>query len=248
MTQWVSGHVARKTQWSDTHFSLAIEADGPAFLAGQFIRIGMDLGDERVGRPYSLINPPHERLLEIFFNIVPEGPLSGELAALEIGDPVWLTAAANGLLTLSEVPQTTRDLWMLATGTGVGPFLSILQTDEPWERFDTVVLGYGVRYVCNLGYRELIDRLVERHPERFRFVPLVTGETLGGALQGRIPENLEQGRIEQRAGITLDPSRSHVMLCGHSGMIGDAVAELEKRGMKRHRRRDPGQISTEKYH
>ena len=248
MTQWLSGQVARKTQWSDTHFSLAIEADGPTFVAGQFIRIGMDVGEERIGRPYSLVNPPHARLLEIFFNIVPEGPLSGERAALEVGDRVWLTDAANGLLTLSEVPQHARDLWMLATGTGVGPFLSILQTDEPWQRFDRVVLGYGVRHACNLGYRELIEALQQAHPERFRFVPLITGESHPGALQGRITDNLIDGSLEAFAGLSLDAARSHVMLCGHSGMISDTVAELERRGMRRHRRREPGHISTEKYH
>lgn len=248
MTQWVDGRVARKTRWSDTHFSLAIEADGPDFAAGQFIRVGMDLDGERVGRPYSLVNPPHEPLLEIFFNVVPDGPLTAHLAALDVGDPLWLTDAANGLLTLSEVPATTRDLWLLATGTGVGPFLSILQTDEPWQRFDRVVLGYGVRFARNLGYRKLIDSLQQAHPDRFRFVPLVTGETHLDALRGRIPEHLVAGSIEQRAGISLDAARSHVMLCGHSGMISDVVAELESRGMRRHRRREPGHISTEKYH
>lgn len=248
MTQWVNGQVARKIQWSDTHYSLAIEADGPAFDAGQFIRIGMDLDEERVGRPYSLVNPPHERLLEIFFNVVPEGPLSARLAALGVGDQIWLTDAANGLLTLSEVPPTARDLWLLATGTGVGPFLSILQTEEPWERFDRVVLGYCVRFARNLGYHELIESLQQAHPDRFRFVPLVTGETHLDALRGRIPENLAAGNLEARAGIVLDPARSHVMLCGHSGMISDAMVELEQRGLKRHRRREPGHVSTEKYH
>lgn len=248
MAQWLHGQVARKTRWNDTHFSLAIDVDGPSFVAGQFIRVGMDVGDERIGRPYSLINPPHEPLLEIFFNTVPEGPLSNGLAALDVGDPIWLTDAANGLLTLDEVPDHTRDLWMLATGTGVGPFLSMLQTAEPWQRFDHVVLGYGVRFAENLGYRDLIERLQAEHPERFTFLPFVTGERVAGTLPGRIPVMLADGRLEQAAGMTLDPAHSHVMLCGHSEMISDTVTQLEGRGFKRHRRRDPGQISTEKYH
>jgi ferredoxin--NADP+ reductase len=248
MTQWLTGRVARKTRWNDTHFSLAIAAEGPQFVAGQFIRVGLDLGEERVGRPYSLVNPPHEPLLEIFFNTVPEGPLSNRLAAMETGDPILLTDAANGFLTLQEVPQHTRDLWMLATGTGVGPFLSMLQTDEPWRRFDNVVLGYGVRQRANLGYTTLIERLAREHPERFSFVPFVTGEPAGDAFPCRIPPTLTDGRLEQRVGLELDPERSHVMLCGHSEMIGDAVAALEARGLRRHRRREPGHISTEKYH
>jgi len=248
MAQWLSGKVESKTRWSETHFSLAISADGPPFVAGQFIRVGMDVDDERVGRPYSLVNPPHDPLLEIFFNTVPEGPLSNRLAALETGDTLWLTDAANGFLTLAEVPEQTRDLWLLATGTGVGPFLSMLQTEEPWQRFDKVILGYGVRRRDHLGYSELIEHLQKKHPERLHFVPFVTGEPMDGGFECRIPETLADGRLEQHVGLTLDPDRSHVMLCGNSEMISDAVRILGDRGLRRHRRREPGHISTEKYH
>lgn len=248
MAEWRNGRVARKTTWDATHFSLAIDIEGPEFVAGQFVRVGVDVEDQRVGRPYSLVNPPHEPLLEIFFNTVPEGPLSNRLAALEQGDEIWLTDAANGLLTLDQVPEQTRDLWMLATGTGVGPFLSMLQTDEPWRRFDRVVLGYGVRFLENQGYRDLISSLQRSHPEMFRFVPFVTGETVDGALNCRIPASLADRSLENHVGMDLSAERSHVMLCGHSEMISEVVELLEQRGMKRHRRRDPGHISTEKYH
>jgi ferredoxin--NADP+ reductase len=248
MTEWRNGRVARKTVWNETHFSLAIDIEGPEFVAGQFVRVGVDVDDQRVGRPYSLVNPPHEPLLEIFFNTVPEGPLSNRLAALEQGDEIWLTDSAKGLLTLDQVPGQTRDLWMLATGTGVGPFLSMLQTDEPWQRFDRVILGYGVRYLENQGYRELITRLQHTHPEQFRFVPFITGEAVDGTLHSRIPASLLDGSLERTVGIDLSAERSHVMLCGHSEMISEVVELLEQRGMRRHRRHDPGQISTEKYH
>lgn len=248
MSQWRSGRVARKTRWNDTHYSLAIDADGPEFVAGQFIRVGIDLEDGRVGRPYSLVNPPSEPHLEIFFNVVPEGPLSSRLAALEPGDSLWLTDAANGFLTLDEVPDNARDLWMLATGTGVGPFLSMLQTGQPWQRFDNIVLGYGVRDPSAIGYRKLLRQLQDDHPGRFHFVPFVTGEPTDGAFHCRIPETLADGRLEDRIGLPLDQERSHVMLCGHSEMISDVVEILEQRGLRRHRRREPGHISTEKYH
>jgi len=248
MSEWRNGRVARKTVWNDTHFSLAIDVEGPDFVAGQFVRVGVDVDDERVGRPYSLVNPPHEPLLEIFFNTVPDGPLSNQLARLEAGDEIWLTDSAKGLLTLEQVPAETRVLWLLATGTGVGPFLSIMQTDEPWRRFDQVVLGYGVRFVDNQGYGPLITQLQAEHRDQFRFVPFVTGEQTDGAFNCRIPAAIADGSLERHVGLQFDPDHSHVMLCGHSGMISDVVELLQQRGMRRHSRREPGHISTEKYH
>jgi len=105
-----------------------------------------------------------------------------------------------------------------------------------------------VRQQGNLGYGDLIARLQQEHPERFHFVPFVTGEPAAGAFPCRIPETLADGRLEQRVGVSLEPAHSHVMLCGHSEMIRDAVETLESRGLRRHRRREPGHISTEKYH
>lgn len=248
MTDWRQGVVARKTQWNETHFSLAIDVDGPDFTAGQFVRIGLEQEGEILGRPYSLVNPPGQPLFEIFFNIVPEGPLSSRLAALQPGDPIWMTAKASGLLTVDQVPEDARDLWLLATGTGVGPFLSILQTEEPWERFERVVLGYGVRWQRNQAYTDLIGTVQERRGNQFRFVSCVTGESAGGCLAGRIPATIESGAMEAAVGTAIDPGHSHVMLCGHSGMISDVVDLLATRGLRRHRRIEPGHISTEKYH
>ena len=248
MAQWLSGTVARKTRWNDTHYSLVIAADGPAFVAGQFIRVGIDLGDERVGRPYSLVNPPHERELEIFFNIVPEGPLSRELAALESGDTLWLTDVANGLLTLKEVPTETRDLWLLATGTGVGPFLSSLKTAQPWQRFEKVVLGYSVRTRDELSYMDTIEQILRQHAEQFCFVPFVTRERVADAFNARITETLDSGEFERRAGIAISADDSHVMMCGNSAMISEVSELLQARGLRKHLRREAGHISTEKYH
>ncbi len=248
MAQWLSGKVTHKRRWSDTHYSLVIDAEGPSFVAGQFVRIGMDLDGERVGRPYSLINPPHRTGHEIFFNVVPDGPLSARLAALEAGDSLWLADTANGFLTLDEVPEHARDLWLLATGTGIGPFLSMLQTDQPWRRFERVILGYGVRHRRDMGYPDLIAQLEREHAGQLDFVPFVTGEPVPGAFDCRIPETLADNRLERHVGLALEPERSHIMLCGHSAMIADAMNTLEQRGLRRHRRREPGHISSEKYH
>jgi ferredoxin--NADP+ reductase len=248
MADWIAGRVIDKQQWNDTHYSVRIDAAVEAFRAGQFARFGLDLGEERVGRPYSFVNAPAERPLEIFFNVVPDGPLSSRLAALHAGDDLWVTPKPNGNLTLDSVPDDARHLWLLATGTAIGPFLSILKTAEPWERFDRVVLAYGVRHVADLAYQDLIEQLQQAHPEQLTYVPLVTREAMPDAIKARIPAALQEGVLERRAGVCLDGAHVHAMLCGNAGMIADASSVLEARGLKRNLRREPGQFSTEKYH
>ncbi len=248
MADWVAGKVIDNRRWNDTHYSMRIDAPVEAFHAGQFARVGLDIGPERVGRPYSFVNAPGERPLEIYFNVVPEGPLSRRLAALDAGDDLWVTAKANGNLTLESVPAHVRHLWLLATGTAVGPFLSILRTAPAWQRFERVVLAYGVRQVADLAYQDLIRELQAEHAGQFAYVPLVTREPVAGGLSSRIPAALRDGPLEQQAGITLDGAQAHVMLCGNAGMITDASAVLEARGLRRHQRREPGHFSVEKYH
>ena len=128
MTDWLTGTIIERRQWTDDLFSLRFEAPLAEFKAGQFVRIALDIDGERVGRPYSLVNAPHEPFLEIYFNIVKGGPLSPRLAALEPGATLWLSNTANGFMILDEIPEA-RYLWLLATGTGIGPFLSILKVN-----------------------------------------------------------------------------------------------------------------------
>jgi len=247
MQTWVEGTVVEKIRWNDELYSVRIDAPVHGFEAGQFTKVGLDIDGERVGRAYSYVNAPHEPLVEIHFNTVPEGPLSPRLAGMEAGDRVWVTAEPNGYLTLAEAPARPH-LWLLATGTAIGPFLSILKTDAPWERFERIVLAHAVRRVADLGYRDLVDDLLRRHPQQLRFVPFVSREPTDFALPGRIPLAIEDGGLESRAGLQLSPVESTVMICGNSGMIADTLKALEGRGLKRHRRRDPGHVITEKYH
>lgn len=247
MAHWLDGVVREKRQWTERLFSLRIAAPLPVFTAGQFVRIALDIDGAQVDRPYSLVNAPHEPLLEVYFDIVPGGPLTPRLAALEPGDPVKVIDKAAGLLTIGEVPEVDY-LWMLATGTGIGPFLSALKTDEPWQRFRKIVLGYSVRHGAELSYTDTIHALLTAHPDQLVFVPFVTRETPAGAIHARITSAIGTGALEARTGIALEPASSHVMLCGNSAMITEVSELLEARGMRRHRRREPGHITTEKYH
>ncbi len=247
MADWIEGEVVENRQWNTRLFSLRIKVALPEYKAGQFVRVALVIDGEVVARPYSLVNAPAEPLLEIYFNIVADGPLTPRLANLSAGDHLLVADRASGFLTIDEVPECNH-LWLIATGTGVGPFLAALKTAQPWQRFDKVVLVYSVRTADELSYQEMIDEIRKQHAQQFCFVPCVTRQAHTGALQQRIPAAISSGALEQLAGVALSASDSHVMMCGNADMIRDVSAVLEARGMRRHRRREPGHFSTEKYH
>jgi len=238
--KWLTGRVVENRHWTDTLFSLRVEGAPLSFQAGQFVRIALDIEGERVARAFSFVNPPQDALLEFYGVIVPEGPLSPRLAKLEPGDALYVAGNPAGFLTLSEVPDA-ETLWLVATGTGLAPFLAILRTEAPWRRFRNVVLVHAVRYASELAYQELIRQT------RARYVTFVSREAAPGSLAGRIPAAIADGRLEQAAGVPLAPETSHVMLCGNPQMLKDATAALIARGMRKHRRRTPGHITVESF-
>jgi ferredoxin--NADP+ reductase len=250
MTAWVEGRVAGKRRWTDILYSLQVAAPAVSFNAGQFARLALPAPagakEPMLGRPYSFVNPPQVQPHEFYFIVLPDGPLSPRLAALETGEPVWLLPRASGFFSISEVPEA-ESLWCIATGTGIGPFLSMLRTDEPWRKFARVVLVHAVRYAEELTYRDEIAAIGRAHPGSFTSVPMVSREPHPGALAGRIPAAIDDGRLEARTGISLTPENAHAMLCGNPAMIQDAQKVLGARGMRRHRRREPGHITLETY-
>ncbi|MET0068314.1 MAG: ferredoxin--NADP reductase [Candidatus Thiodiazotropha sp.] len=247
MDQWLEGEVVEKRHWCDKLYSLRVAADVDPFTAGQFTRLALEVDGERIARPYSFVNTPGDQLLEIHFNEVQDGPLSPRLASLEPGDRVWVSAQAKGLFTLDQIPDA-QQLWMIASGTALGVYLSILRTEAAWSRFETLVLVHNVRWQGHLCYAEEIKQIKTRYAERFRYLPILSQETVPGMLQGRVLGALQEGRLEAQAGLTLSPEHSHVMLCGNMGMIREVSQALEERGMRKHRRQEPGHYSTEKYH
>jgi len=247
MRDWVKGTVVGRHVWTDGLYSIQFDAPVADFRAGQYVKIALDIDGERVSRAYSLVSPPQDRPLEVLFNEVPGGPFTPYLSGLALGDSVWVSAQPGGIFTL-EFVLPADSLWLLATGTGVGVYLSMLRTPDPWERFRRVVLVHGVRNVADLVYGETIAAIAARHGERFVMVPAVTREPYAPGLNGRITDLLNSGALEERAGTGIAAASSHVMLCGNSAMIKDAKVILEGRGLVRHRRHVPGQYSAEHYH
>lgn len=246
MSQWLEGRVVGQRRWTDQLCSLQVRAPLGPFTAGQFTKLALDIGGARIARPYSLVNAPGSEPLEFYYNVVRAGPLSPRLAALEAGDAVHVAANPAGFLVLREVPQA-ENLWLISTGTGLGPFLSILRTDEPWRRFTRVTLVHATRTAADQAYRETIGAVARERGTRFAFVAFVSREAAAGALAGRIPDAIRDARLERAAQAVLDAARSQVMLCGNPAMVADVAATLEARGMRKHRRRAPGHITVETY-
>ena len=238
--KWLTGRVIENRHWTDSLFSLRVQGAQLDFRAGQFVRIALDVDGQRVARAFSFVNPPQDPVLEFYGVIVPEGPLSPRLAKLRAGDALYVAANPAGFLVLSEVPDV-ETLWLVSTGTGLAPFLSILRTDTLWQRFKNVVVVHAVRHANELAYREVIQGT------KARYVSFVSREPAPGSLAGRIPAAIADGRLEKAAGIALEAATSHVMLCGNPQMLKDVAAVLATRGMRKHRRRAPGHITVESF-
>jgi ferredoxin--NADP+ reductase len=238
--RWLTGRVIENRHWTETLFSLRVEGARLSFEAGQFVRIALDINGARVARAFSFVNPPDDAVLEFYGVIVPEGPLSPRLAKLNAGDALYVAPNPAGFLVLSEVPDA-ETLWLIATGTGLAPFLSSLRTETLWRRFRNVVLVHAVRYANELTYKEVISATPAR------YVTFVSREPAPGSLTGRIPAAIADGRLEKAAGFGLTPQTSQVMLCGNPQMLRDATAALIARGMRKHRRRAPGHITVESF-
>jgi ferredoxin/flavodoxin---NADP+ reductase len=237
---WLEGRIVENRHWTESLFSLKVEGAPLSFEAGQFVRIALDVDGERVARPFSFVNPPSQPVHEFYGIVVPEGPLSPHLAKLQPGDTLYVASNPAGFLVLSEVPDA-RTLWLISTGTGIAPFLSMLQDGTCWKRFENVVLVHAVRHASELVYQERIRAL-----PRLQYVRIVSRETAAGVLSGRIPAALGDGRLETAAGVALDEA-SHVMLCGNPEMLKDTQAVLQERGLRKHRRRTPGHITVESF-
>jgi len=239
-SKWLESRVIENRRWTDALFSLRVEGPQLRFEAGQFVRIALD---ERIARPFSFVNPPDDPVLEFYGIVVPEGPLSPRLMELRAGERLLVAPNPAGFLVLSEVPDA-ETLWLVSTGTGIAPFLSILRTGTPWRRFRNVVLVHAVRHARELVYQDMIRKIVKENS--LRYLTFVSREAAPGSLTGRIPAAMRDGRLETAAELALD-QHSHVMLCGNPDMLKDASGALAERGLRKHRRRTPGHITVESF-
>ena len=237
-------------RWAHNLFSFTMTR--PAhfkFTAGQFARIGLMVNGELVVRAYSVVSSPFDENLEFFSIVVPDGAFTSNLQHLETGDELYLDKTAYGYLTLARYQlPLAHDLWLLATGTGLAPFLSMLQDFETWTKYQHIHLIYSVRSTAELAYVDRIQEIAESFGEGhtgFKFVPIITRDP-NATLHDRLPVLIENGELEKVVGLSLNPATSHVMLCGNPQMVEDTKDALKQRGLKMNRRGE-GNIAVENY-
>ncbi|WP_426455963.1 ferredoxin--NADP reductase [Acinetobacter sp. KB005] len=237
-------------RWTPTLFSFTMTR--PAhfkFTAGQFARIGLKVGEELVVRAYSVVSSPFDETLEFFSIVVPDGAFTSNLQHLKVGDELYLEKIPYGYLTLARYQQPLpHDLWLLATGTGLAPFLSMLQDFDTWSKYQKINLVYSVRTTAELAYVDRIQEIAETFGEGhvgFKFISIITRDP-SAQLHDRLPVLIENGELEKVAGIELSPATSHVMLCGNPEMVDDTKEALKRRGLTMNRRGE-GNIAVENY-
>ncbi len=270
--------VLSKTTWTPNLFSFTVSRpDSFKFTAGQFVRLGVNPsqlsyykqqaavnGDasneelnetlnEDIFRAYSIVSSPFDEVLEFFSIVIPDGAFTSQLQHLQVGDELLLNTTPFGFLTLARYQKPLpKDLWLLATGTGLAPFLSMLQDLKTWEDYEHIILAYSARSTEELAYVEKIESLQEDfgslvdNPAKLIFIPIVTREPVEGALTERLPKLLLDGTLQERAGIALDIDSTHVMLCGNPEMVEDTKETLKTLGLVMNRRGE-GNIAVENY-
>jgi len=238
MSQLATERVLHVHHWNDTLFSFRTTRD-PAlrFRNGHFVMLGLPVEGKPLMRAYSVASANHDEHLEFFSIKVSNGPLTSRLQHLQPGDEVIVGRKPVGSLVLDDL-RPGRHLFLLSTGTGLAPFISIVQDPETYERFEKVVLIHGVRQVSELAYAQFIEHdlpsneyIGELVRERLVYYPTVTREPFRN--QGRLTEVIESGRLFADTGLPpLDPALDRAMICGSAAMLADSCKLLDARGFQ----------------
>jgi ferredoxin--NADP+ reductase len=238
--------------WTDSLFSFRTTRNaGFRFLNGQFVMIGLELAGRPLLRAYSIASPNYEEELEFLSIKVPDGPLTSHLRNMKIGDRILVGRKATGTL-LADNLRPGRNLYLVGTGTGLAPFMSLIRDPDIYERFERIVLVHGVREVAELAYAEQIERDLPTHEflgdqiaGQLLYYPTVTREPFRN--RGRITELSESGQLFADLNLPVwAPAQDRVMLCGSPQMLADMVTQLEGAGFEEGNSATPGSYVVEK--
>ncbi len=238
--------------WTDRLFSFTTTRDQALrFSNGHFTMIGLKVNDKPLLRAYSIVSPNYEEHLEFLSIKVPDGPLTSRLQHIQVGDEIIVGRKPTGTLLIDYL-LPGKNLWMLSTGTGMAPFLSVLRDPETYEKFEKVILVHGVREVKELAYRDYLTQELPQHEllgdmvrEQFLYYPTVTREPYKH--QGRITDLIESNQLTQDLGLpALNAADDRVMICGSPQMLRDLKKMLEGRQFKEGNTSTPGDFVIER--
>jgi ferredoxin--NADP+ reductase len=238
--------------WTDRLFSFTTTRDTSLrFSNGHFTMIGLRINGKPLLRAYSIVSANYEDHLEFLSIKVPEGPLTSRLQHIQVGDTIIVGRKPTGTLVIDYLLPGKR-LYMLSTGTGLAPFMSIVRDPETYEKFDQVILVHGVRQVDELAYHDLLVEHLPNHEflgdlvsSKLRYYPTVTREAYRN--MGRVTNLIENGKIFDDLGVPqLDPANDRVMICGSPAMLRDLKHMLEGRGFKEGNTSTPGDFVIER--
>lgn len=254
--KWTTERVLSIRYWTPTLLSFrTTRYRSFRFTPGHYARLGLGSGEEMVWRPYSLVSASYDDHMEFIAVLVPGGAFSERLGKLRVGDEIQVEKASYGFLTVDQLAPG-RDLWLLASGTGIGPFLSILRDPALWQAFERLIVVHGVRHSAELAYRDEIAEFAKPATildqsagarARLSYFPVITREPGASQLAERIPRLLADGRLEQAASASLSVASSRLMICGNPEMARELRQLLGARGFATSRRGTPGQMAFEKY-
>ena len=238
--------------WTGSLFSLRTTRDrGLRFANGQFVMLGLEVAGKPLLRAYSIASPNWADELEFYSIKVQDGPLTSRLQSIREGDEILIGKKPTGTLVLDGL-RPGRTLYLLGTGTGLAPFLSLARDPEVYDRFDKVVITHTVREVADLNYRELLAHELPNDPDlgemiapKLIYYPTVTREPF--ATQGRITDLIASGRLFDEIGLPpLDPACDRLMLCGGPSVLADLKALLLARGYEEGSVASPGDFVLER--
>jgi ferredoxin/flavodoxin---NADP+ reductase len=238
--------------WNDSLFSFKTTRDRSLkFENGHFLMLGMQIAGKPLMRAYSIASPNYDDELEFLSIKVADGPLTSRLQNIQIGDQLLVSSKPTGTLVVDHLLEG-RNLYLISTGTGLAPFISIIQDPGVYERFDNVILTHGVRYVSELAYQGFIEEQLPQNEffgdevrQKLIYYPTVTREEF--KTQGRLTELMASGKLFNDIGLgKANPERDRFMLCGSPSMLKDTCQLLNAWGFEESRQGIKGHYVIER--
>ncbi|MCF8179402.1 MAG: ferredoxin--NADP reductase [Sulfuritalea sp.] len=250
--KWTNERVLSIRYWTSTLLSFrTTRYRGFRFTPGHYTRLALGAEGDLVWRPFSLASATYDEFLEFIAVLVPGGAFSEPLKQLREGDAIRVDKASYGFLTVDQLAPG-KDLWLLASGTGLGPFMSMLRDPAVWQNYERLIVAHSVRHSTELAWRKEIAEIPKSElfadaKATLTYLPVVTREPGATPLEERIPLLLADGRLEAAANTALDVATSRLMVCGNPEMARELRQFLGARGFATNRRGVPGQMAFEKY-